>query len=225
MTPHLLFVHGWATDGSIWRAMRELLSAWSVPERAISVRELGYFDAGPAGAAAPAVPPPPGAPVLAIGHSLGVMQLLSAPPAGLAGLLSINGFTRFSAAADHPDGVPVRVLHRMLRRLDDDPAASVAAFRAACGLDAAAPSPPVPPALRRGLELLRDGDARPLPPGLAVLALAGSHDEVVPPALSAACFPGVRWVAGGHLLPQTHPALCASALLELAAGVAGSGLP
>ena len=229
MTPRLLFVHGWAMDGSIWHAVREWLDAWSVPEQAISVREMGYLevagiDDGEACLAAAGAPAPPPAPVLAVGHSLGVMQLLAAPPAGLAGLVSINGFTRFSAAADHPAGVPRRILQRMLRRLEEDPAAAVAAFRQGCGIVARAPAPLLP-ALRRGLELLRDGDARPLLPRLSVpvLALAGTRDAVVPPALSAACFADPRWVEGGHLLPLTHPELCARALLELAGEIAGSG--
>ncbi len=223
MTAQLLFVHGWAMDGSIWCAVRERLQAWSVPQRSISVREMGYFDLHADGHAPPGAPTRAQAPVVAIGHSLGVMQLLVAPPPGLAGLVSINGFTRFRAAADHPQGVPARVLHRMLRRLEEDPDATVAAFRRRCGLGTCAPAPPLLPALRRGLELLRDGDARPLLPRLSVpvLALAGSRDAVVPPALSAACFAGPRWLDGGHLLPLTHPEPCARALLALADGVAG----
>ena len=229
MTPRLLFVHGWAMDGSVWRGVRERLEARSVRRPAISVREMGYLEAdgvddGEGCQAAVGAPARSDAPVVAVGHSLGVMQLLAAPPAGLAGLVSINGFTRFSAAADHPAGVPRRILHRMLRRLEADPAAAVAAFRQGCGIESRAP-PPRLPALRRGLELLRDGDARPLLSRLSVpvLALAGTRDAVVPPGLSAACFADARWVEGGHLLPLTHPELCARALLELADVVAGSG--
>ncbi len=225
MTPHLLFVHGWAMDGSIWHGVRGWLDAWSVPRRAIAVREIGYLDVGAGGRAAACAPACPGAPVVAVGHSLGVMQLLAAPPTGLAGLVSINGFTRFSAAADHPAGVPRRILQRMRHRLEQDPAAAVAAFRDGCGIDARVAAAPLLPALRQGLELLRDGDARPLLRRLSVpvLALAGTRDAVVPPALSAACFADPRWVEGGHLLPLTHPELCARALLEFARVVAGCG--
>ncbi len=222
MTAQLLFVHGWAMDGSVWLAMRERLQARSVPQQAITLRETGYFDGARSDAARE--PAHVGTPVIGVGHSLGVMQLLATPPAGLAGLMSINGFTRFAEAADHPAGVPTRTLHRMMRRLEQDPAATVAAFRASCGIEAPLPSPPLLPALRRGLELLRDGDTRPRlrRSPVPVLALAGTRDAVVPPALSAACFPGLRWVEGGHLLPLTHPELCAAALLEFAHRVARS---
>lgn len=227
MTPHFLFVHGWALDASLWDALRGELG-----EQAGSVRELGYFDppssASPAdqplpSSASSADQPLPEAPIIAVGHSLGVMQLLDAPPAGLIGLVAINGFTCFAGSAQHPAGVPARLLHRMMQRLEQDAEATVAAFRIRCGLARIPPGRAAVPALRRGLELLCHGDGRaalrdlPVP----VLALAATRDEIVPPALSAACFDRPLWMeAGGHLLPLTHALPCARALRDFAGKLA-----
>jgi pimeloyl-[acyl-carrier protein] methyl ester esterase len=212
MTAPLLFLHGWGFDASLWSGMRAVLG-----DHTGSVRELGYFDAAardcPLGG-------PADAPVIGVGHSLGIMQLLlDPPPAGLAGLVAINGFTRFSESPDHPDGVPVRLLRRMMQRLDEDADATVQAFRARCGLEAPLPGPARVAVLRRGLELLCEGDARPAfhALGCPVLVLAGETDAIAPAALSRACFEKVRWVErGGHLLPLTDPALCAGAVRAFA---------
>lgn len=211
MTPHFLFVHGWAMDATFWDAIRGDLGA-----RAGSVRELGYFD--PPARARLLDLPPPDAPIIGVGHSLGVMQLLGEPPAGLVGLVAVNGFTRFTRADDHPAGVPAQFLHRMMRRLDQDAAAVAAAFRARCGLAGMPPGRALAPVLGRGLALLRDGDLRhALGRVPHVLALAATRDEIVPAALSAACFGEPHWVeADGHLLPLTHAALCADMLREFA---------
>ena len=207
MTPHFLFTHGWAMDGSLWDGLRAHLGS-----RAGSVRDLGYFgDASD--------PPPTGRPVIAVSHSLGVMQTLDRPPPGLVGLVAINGFSRFSAGPDHRDGVPVRLLHRMLQRLEQDPGATAAAFRDRCGITGALPAPARLPALKHGLELLCHGDFRQALGnlGVPVLALAGRQDAIVPPALSAACFAEILWVEeAGHLLPITHPAFCAHSLMDFA---------
>jgi len=203
MTARFLFVHGWALDASLWDGVRAALGAHSG-----TARELGYFSAVS----------DPGfveGPVIAVGHSLGTMQLLDQPPAGLVGLVAINGFTRFAASADHPEGVPVRLLHRMMQRLEQDVDATVRAFRARCGIDEPPPGRCVLPVLKQGLEQLRDGDARSRIRTLRcpVLALAGNRDAIAPPELSRACFDDLRWVEeGGHLLPLTHPALCARLL-------------
>ncbi len=216
MTPQFLFVHGWAMDPSLWDAVRDELGG-----HAGTVRGLRYF------APPPDAPPPDAptsdlsladAPVIGVGHSLGVMQLLDEPPAGLVGLVAINGFTRFAAAADHPAGMPVRLLHRMMHRLDQDADATAAAFRARCGLPAM-PCGRALPALRRGLEMLVRGDRRQAWRDLAipVLALAARQDGIVPPALSVACFGTPLWApAGGHLLPLSHAPLCARTLRDFA---------
>ena len=216
MTPRFLFVPGWAMDASLWDAVRDELGG-----QAGIVGGPHYFGST---ADAPAPDRPlADAPVIGVGHSLGVMQLLDEPPAGLVGLVAINGFTRFASAADHPAGVPVRLLQRMMQRLDQDADATVAAFRARCGLAAKPCGHASVPALRRGLQMLVEGDRRQAWRNLAVpvLALASRQDPIVPPALSVACFGTPLWApAGGHLLPLSHAGLCARTLRDFAGRLA-----
>ena len=216
MTPHFLFVPGWAMEASLWDGLRAELGV-----HAGSVRAPGYFEL-PA-TATRRDPPLPDAPVIAVGHSLGVMQVLEAPPPGLIGLVAINGFSRFTRSADHPAGVAPRFLHRMMRQLDQDAGATAAAFRARCGLAQSSGGPPAAPVLRQGLELLCHGDGRAALRRLMVpvLSLAATGDAIVPPGLSVACFGTPLWFeTGGHLLPLTHAAACARALRDFAGGLA-----
>nr|WP_321985458.1 alpha/beta hydrolase [uncultured Lichenicoccus sp.] len=207
MTPSLCFVRGWAMPPRFWHRVRALLP----PDIAL----------GEAGSARP---------VLAVGHSLGVMQLLEAPPRRLAGLVAINGFSRLARAADHPDGIDPRILRRMAQRLRRQPAATVLDFHAVCGLPTSGPEQAQEnlPCLAAGLRLLQDGDGRGALAALSVpvLAIAGGRDAIAPPALARACFsglrplsdrrPALRWVEqGGHVLPVTHPEACVAVILEL----------
>ena len=209
MTPALRFERGWAMPPGFWDRLQALLPP-DLMDGAGKAR----------------------APVLAVGHSLGLMRLLAVPPDRLAGLLSINGFSRFSRAPDHPDGIDARILQRMAQRLQRQPAATVADFRLRCGLAATGPQqlPCDRAELAAGLRLLQEGDERAALAALScpVLALAGGADEIATPALAQACFsslaplaggqPGLRWVEqGGHILPVTHPQVCAAAILDLLA--------
>lgn len=204
--PTLLFVHGWAFDASVWTPLRAALSDW--PQ---AVFDAGYFGAGRGDAGSA-----PDAPVIAIGHSMGVLRLLRDLPGGCAGLVSINGFARFSAAPDFDAGVPVRMLDRMIKRLSADPAAVVQDFRLRCGESNPSPTPQLAP-LARDLQALRDEDQRgalaalPIP----VLILAGQDDPIVPMPMTQAVFENraaderhVR-ADGGHLLPISHTDWCA----------------
>jgi len=200
----LLFAHGWAMQASLWDGLRAALGAEL--SGSCLLREPGYFSE-------PLVDPRPECPVLAVGHSLGLLGLLLRPPPHLAGLVSINGFSRFSAAPDHPSGVAPRILRRMRQRLSGAPEQVAVEFRRRCGLPpasgVAAPAP-----LAAGLDLLEAADGRESLRRLAVpvVALAGAGDRVAPPELSRACFTSPFWLAGGHVLPQTHPADCARAI-------------
>lgn len=207
--PLFLLAHGWAGAPSIWTALVGRLRDAGIPAEDIQHWDQGYF--GPAND--PVLPP--GRPVIGIGHSLGAALLLG--QGGLAGLLTINGFSRFTAQADFPAGTPPRLLAQMRRRFASDPAAVLADFTTRAGL-------PLPPGqadrdrLAHGLQWLAEIDHRaaPLPP--AFQALAGRDDPIVTQAHSTACFPGrVEWLAGGHALPLTAPDACAAAALRLAA--------
>jgi pimeloyl-[acyl-carrier protein] methyl ester esterase len=230
--PTLLFVHGWAFDAAFWQPLRAALSDW--PH---AVAELGYYAAAGAGAdestlaasSAAAWPQPPG-PIVAIGHSHGVARLLRALPAGgYAGLVSINGFARFAAAEDFPEGVPVRLLDRMIARLVRQPACVVNDFRLRCG------APPRPDAgasaaLADSLDAMRHADHREVWRGLACprLVLASEDDAIVTPAMTQAQFADspIAWHAdGGHLLPLTQTAWCASRIRAWLANAAPGGAP
>jgi pimeloyl-ACP methyl ester carboxylesterase len=199
----LLLVHGWGFDAGTWDGVRAGLPA-DIPVHTV---EFGFLGATPRMTVPPDV-------TVAVGHSLGLLWLLSERPCRWRHLVSVNGFPRFTAAPDYPDGVPPRLVERMRRRLDTAPEAVLSDFRTRCGLD----DPPVGLNLDRlawGLEMLRDGDGRPMPD--AVTALAGEADLIVPPAMSRAAFSscGVGMVAeGGHLLPFSHPAEVAAVILE-----------
>lgn len=172
--------------------------------------------------------PPPGRPLIAVGHSYGAMQLLQLAGMEWSGFVAVNGFARFSQADDYP-GARRRVIDQMLKRFDQDPAAVLADFRARCG--AAEPPPPGLDVqrLRAGLEALRDDDARDAAAALdcPALLLAGDADPIVSPETtraSAGCFrhATVEWLAGGgHLSPRLAPDWCVGHLTAFAARLTG----
>lgn len=155
-------------------------------------------------------------PLVAIGHSMGVLRLLRGLPPGCIGLVSINGFPRFGAAPDFAEGVPLRMLDRMIKRLSADPAAVLQDFRQRCGEASAFGELQFDP-LARDLNALRDEDQRPALAALSVplLVLAGQDDPIVPPAMTRAAFDGRadaerhERAGGGHLLPVSDTAWCA----------------
>lgn len=191
----ILLVHGWGFDASVWDGVRAALP----PDVEVAALDLGFFGAPtevPAGV------------TLAVGHSLGALWLLRE---GIAPVLAVNGFPRFTAAPDFPQGVAPRMVERMARRLADAPAEVVEAFRARCG---AAPAPATLNGARLawGLDLLMSADARPARP---LRALAGRNDPIVPPAMTEAAFGAeASWLDGGHLLPLSHPSAVAQAIVE-----------
>ena len=201
--PTLLFVHGWAFDASVWAPLRAELRDW--PQAAA---DAGYFG--------PAHLPTIDGPVIAIGHSMGVLRLLRGLPADCRGLVSINGFPRFGAAPDFDAGVPRRMLDRMVKRLSADPTAVLQDFRQRCG-DASAFGEPRLETLGQDLEALRDEDQRGALAALPVplLILAGQADPIVSAAMTHAAFGGRAEderhdrEQGGHLLPVTDASWCA----------------
>lgn len=210
----LVLLHGWGFDASTWAPMRAHLDGWE-----IHADDAGYFGRAVAARRPPAY--------VAVGHSLGAMHGLEEAGGGCRGLVLINGFARFSATADFPQGVAPRVLDRMLARLTADPAAVVGEFRRRCGAEVPVDAGALDgDALAAGLRHLREGDARAAWAGrrVPVSVLAGDADPVVAPALTAASFGGeVVWCAGGgHLLPLTHPEWCASQIRTFARELAGA---
>lgn len=158
-------------------------------------------------------------PLIGIGHSLGVALLLAAG-LPLAGLLALNGFTRFTSAPDHAAGTPARILAQMRRRLLADPQTVLADFQARAGLPHSEFLPGQAAALAAGLDILSGIDVRAAFGVFAspFTALCGTDDAIVPPDQSRADFPDPIFIDGaGHALPTRCPALVADHLLDLAA--------
>ena len=194
--PLLVLVHGWGYDSSFWQPLAD-----AMPDADCMAWDLGYYGT-------PSFLPPEREAV-AVGHSYGLMWLLHQRPFAWTGLVSINGFTRFAAAPDLPQGVPPAQIDRLAAGLQDDATACLTGFRQRCGDMVPPPGTPNAQRLLDSLDHLREWDERPSLPGLA---LCGEADKVVPAPLSRALFPeGItRWHAGGHLLPQQDPEWCAT---------------
>jgi pimeloyl-[acyl-carrier protein] methyl ester esterase len=206
-----LFVHGWALDRTLWdRVLVEL-----GPEaEAAAATDAGYYGR-PVGAGDLS------GPVLGVGQSLGVLELLTAPPAPLAGLVAIDGFARFAAAPDFPEGQHVAVLKLMTRRLRISPSLLVSDFLAQALRGAAAPSgPPDREPLARGLDRLLTLDGRAQARRLPIWRLHATDDPVASLKLADASFAGadVRArrlrEADDHLSPLSAPQACADLIRD-----------
>jgi pimeloyl-[acyl-carrier protein] methyl ester esterase len=201
--PLLLFVHGWGFDASAWDAMRGAFAA----EDSLAW-DLGYFGA----ASQPELPP--GRPVLAVGHSFGLLRLLHQSKPAFRSVVSINGFTCFAQRNDFKAGIAPRLLQRMQSKIATDASGVVKNFRALCGVTTNLPGEPVIEKLQAGLEGLQNWDERQ---ATVTAALCGASDTLVTPAMSRACFPGdkIHWHEGGHMLPLTAPDWCAQHLRDV----------
>lgn len=202
----VVLAHGWGYDAGIWDAVRARLKI------AVATVDFGYF-----GTVLPA--PTFAAPVIAVGHSLGALWWLTQNDIRWSKLLCINGFPRFTEAANYAPAVAPRVLARMQQQFLRDPAAVLADFHTRCGGHAPAGMPHIEH-LAAGLDALSswDGRATLAARRADVVALAGSGDPIVPAAMSAMAFGEIEAInAPGHLLPVTHPELCVRWIERLAA--------
>ncbi|MBF0588687.1 MAG: alpha/beta fold hydrolase [Magnetococcales bacterium] len=221
--PELLLIHGWALGPGMWRPMLRHLSDWGV-----HALDMGYF--GPSRMQ----PDLSGeGPLVAVGHSLGSLWLLrelalETPLAQAlvrrrAKLVLINGFGRFSRAEDFSSGVHPRILERMIRRLRQDPAAVLDAFRVQAGappLGEAVPKGANIQHLEAGLQGLLAWDGRPMLESWphSLLALSTQDDGVATPAMTRQSLPesAIHWRdQGGHMLPLSQPAWCAEWIRQI----------
>ncbi|MBF0444501.1 MAG: alpha/beta hydrolase [Magnetococcales bacterium] len=212
--PTLLLVHGWGLGAGVWRPVVQQLG--NPPHISL---DFGFYGRKQ-------LEIPDDRPLIAVGHSLGFLWLLqylaTASWGGrVEGLVSINGFARFSKADDFPQGVDHCLLRGMKNGLQRDPVKVLNDFRVLGGgpggdfigedaklrVDAMA--------LAYGLGWLLEWDGRG---GLAqwqkpFLAIANSDDNIVTPAISRASFTtlldgegSIKWLdQGGHLGLLSRP--------------------
>jgi pimeloyl-[acyl-carrier protein] methyl ester esterase len=205
----VVLVHGWGYDHHLWDAVITRLD----PVLTVKSVDFGFYAA---------VPPAPtfAEPVIAVGHSLGALWWLTQANIPWRRLLSINGFPRFTETAGYAPAVAPRVLARMQTQFARDPAAVLSDFHAHCGGHAPAGTPNIE-RLAAGLGWLGewDGRAQLAARRADIFALAGSDDPIVPRAMSTMAFSTQCELVEttGHLLPLTHPALCARQIERLAA--------
>jgi pimeloyl-[acyl-carrier protein] methyl ester esterase len=192
----IALLHGWGFDAGVWDGLAPLLAG------ELLRMDRGYF--GP--------PVDVERPDLMIGHSLGTMLLARRWPD--VPLVAINGFDRFCGA----DAVAPRVVERMAKRFGENPARVLDDFCASIGAGAA---PAIVSRERLGddLNLLADQSAAQAHRA-GLLVLQAADDPLLPPALRAGAFGGVRACIspdGGHLLPLTRPQWCAARIAEFIA--------
>ena len=211
----VVLVHGWGYDASIWDAVRAALPA----SIAVDTIDFGYF--GPERMKVGAG----GTVTLAVGHSLGALWWLTQNDMCWSRLLCINGFPRFTATRDYEPAVAPRLLARMQTQFSADPATVLADFHQRCGAAGPATNQINFPALADGLVQLaqRDGRTTLAARRADSFALSASGDLIVPVNMSKQAFAGLpaghheMIETAGHLLPLTHPQVCAAWIERLAA--------
>jgi len=211
----IVLAHGWGFDHGVWGKVRPLLGSG----HRVETVDFGFFGAPRQPKVMRSGIPWDGAgeTVIAVGHSLGACWWLTQSPIPWRRLLLINGFPRFTEAADYAPAVAPRVLARMRKTFAQQPAEVLAEFRAFCGAPAA-PAGFDAERLAAGLDWLATWDGRSVLRERAgdIRALAGNNDPIVPAGMSRAalaCLPpehlGFADVAG-HVLPLAAPELCAA---------------
>ncbi len=208
MSPPILAVHGWGFDPAFWTPMLDRL-----PDFKAERVDLGFRGE-------PRIPKV--ARPLILAHSMGLAWALTNIPRPWAGVLAVNAFPRFTRSPQFVEGVPPRMIERMVARFSSAPAEVTAEFLGRCGVESPDVATIRPDPLRKALVWLAGCDQRSALKmlGCPLLALAGTLDPIVPQAMSIAGFPPECLVlaeGGGHLLPLTHPDWTASQLRAFAA--------
>ncbi|CAA7626518.1 alpha/beta fold hydrolase [Magnetospirillum sp. UT-4] len=207
----LVLVHGWGFDAGFWQPVAQRLPDF----------ERVFVDLGFRGEAR--IPDSLDQP-LVVGHSMGFPWALAHLPRPWAGAMAINSFARFLRAPDFVAGVPPVKLQRMIDKFGTEPHAVTADFLSRIGVEAPEVEDIRPEPLARALDWLAACDQRAALAGLdcPLQAVAGTHDQLVPEAMSRVSFPPQALVlaeGGGHLLPQTHPEWVASRIRLFAASL------
>lgn len=204
----VLCIHGWGFAAGFWQPLVERL-----PDFEVQCADLGFYGE-------PYLPESD-CPLI-VAHSMGLAWALAHIRRPWAGVLSVNGFARFTRASHFIEGVPPRMIERMQSRFAESPQAVTADFLNRCGVAEPDTRAVAPEPLGTALAWLAKCDERTALRMLTCprLALAGLADPIVPAAMSTASFPPEELIlaeGGGHLLPLTHPDWVASHLRLLAA--------
>ncbi|OUS18039.1 hypothetical protein A9Q97_01215 [Rhodospirillales bacterium 47_12_T64] len=198
----ILLVHGWGYGPDIWNSVIPQLD----PEIECTIADLGFSGT---------MKLPTGHYDIAVGHSMGLLWLLSKEKVSWDKLVSINGFTKFSASDDFPQGVSARVLERMIRKIPHSAQGVLKSFHAQCDPLGIVPFKSLAnldeERMIWGLEFLRDMDLRNKYDPSNTLVLAEKDDLVITQEMTSALFQEseIRWVEGkGHLVPLSAPNVC-----------------
>jgi pimeloyl-[acyl-carrier protein] methyl ester esterase len=202
---HFVLVHGWGFHAGLWSEF-----VGHLDQAEITLVDLGFVAGGPQDKQ----DWPSDA--IAIGHSLGLLWLLTRKSGPFRALVSLQGFDCFSCHIAHSR---IAALKRGLKR---EPYPTMQAFWRSCGAPDFAPPEALDVArLDQGLDWLMHWDARKAKDELKcpVLALSSRDDAIVPSAMSEAIWRDADLVwsqDGGHVLPLKHPQWCARHVLRFA---------
>ncbi len=184
----IIFVHGWGFGPSFWDGIREELA--DLPTDTV---DLGFFGSGKTADGD-----------IYVTHSMGFAWALKhvKPTA----IVAINGFTKFCSGPDWPEGVPPRMLSRMIRQFARAPETVWCDFMKNSGMkDPEYPDNADDHSLLSGLKDLEAWDVRQAFSDFSgdKLIMASTQDRIVPEKLTSASFgDDVIWYKGGnHLLP------------------------
>lgn len=203
----IVFVHGWGFDDSIWADVAE-----KFPNDDCHMVNLGFFGAEKTeidGLEAP----------LVVTHSMGLLWALRHIPQPWAGVLSFNGFTRYTADKDWADGISPRVLKLMQKGFENGPDLVWENFMSKAGMISPSfdQSAADVAALAQGLAQLSSWDGRDAWQALSCkkINVCTIGDQIVPLALSRASFQSdLICLEGDHLLPISDRQACVAQINE-----------
>jgi pimeloyl-[acyl-carrier protein] methyl ester esterase len=187
----LVFVHGWGFTPEFWQGLANEFSDFTCEFVDLgfvgNVRPINDHDA------------------VYITHSMGLAWVME-QVSDCKAIVAINGFTKFCRDENWPDGVPSKMLERMIRQFERTPEIVWTEFMKNCGVtDPLYPVAAKTDVLIDGLRYLRDCDIRTRFASLSVekLVISATQDRIVPKKLTCASFGAdVIWYKGGnHLLP------------------------
>ncbi|CAK7191970.1 hypothetical protein COMNV_00151 [Commensalibacter sp. Nvir] len=214
----LLFVHGWGYSKAFWKPLINYFE----PQQ-FDLLDLGFFknlktthkmleDFGEHQHN-----------YIVVGHSLGLMYVLNHFPSQFHRYIGINSFLCFVQKNDFKEGVPKRILEKMLYQITREPLKVLEEFYRRCGYkNFVLPSEEQLDVkqLRFGLQLLIGLDLRDKLKkiGGKLTVITSEGDPIVSKPMVVESFKDqkVQWLSDNtHLLPYTQPKKCADLIKEI----------